>query len=333
MQRFFRLALPLLLAAGAGLCHAQAPGPVTALLDALPTLPPTAEQAAHWVDKQGKLVHPGLLALQQAMEQHRQAVARISQEDAATAQVQGGYTTQGLMQGMADVGIDVQRLQTDPAYAQQVQDRLRRMTPAEQMAMAQRMSAPVNADRRIVNQAQAMAEDTPAARAAYEAGQAYTQGQVERITRHQAAWQESEAAVQRVLTKPLNPGLPKPAMEWDNIGCLAACQAQWEAYAARMLPLMIARDTEVLRLRSATVLRMRAAALPDLQKADRHLQATGFGAQSRSSVHRGQIVAYDSAAVAEVQWLWDRVAESARQAVSTVHCGKQIVLVPRAVCQ
>ena len=38
------------------------------------------------------------------------------------------------------------------------------------------------------------------------------------------------------------------AIEFDNPGCDKACEAGWHAYAAKMLPLMIARDTQALKL-------------------------------------------------------------------------------------
>ena len=35
----------------------------------------------------------------------------------------------GLAEGMASVGIDMQRMQSDPAYAREVQARMRAMSP------------------------------------------------------------------------------------------------------------------------------------------------------------------------------------------------------------
>jgi hypothetical protein len=308
------------------------PVPVLQLFEAVPELPASAEAAATWVDKRGTLLHPGLLQLREAMAAHRQHVARIEQAVALQGHQQGQVMVESLQQGMADVGIDMQRLQSDPAYAQQVQDRIRRMTPAEQMALAQRMNQPLNQDRRFVNQAQALAEDAPHFRAAAEAGEAYAQAQPERFARQRALWAEAEAAVERVRTKKLEPGLPKPRMEWDNPGCDRACQGAWDAYAARLLPLLIARDSEILQIRRTALQRHRAQLAADIKAADRHLLATSYGAGSRSSVNQQRIVGYDAAAIAEIQTLIERTAEAARNAAVTVHCGKQAVLVPMAVC-
>jgi hypothetical protein len=330
-----KILTPLLFAAFAACsagAHARAPESIAALLKALPDPPASTEQAATWVDKTGRIVHPALQQLQTAIAHHQQAMQRIAAAQGRTSNDQDQVVTQNVLKGMQDVGIDIQRMQTDPAYAQQMQDRLRRMTPAEQMAMAQRMSQPLNHDVRFVNQAAAMEQDKPAARAAAEAGQAYAQQQPQRFERHAALWAETENAVQRVRARKLTVDLPKPALEWDNPGCDQPCRARWEAYAAKMLPLMIARESEILALRRAAVQRQRAAVAPDIATAEHHLQATEFGLASTSQVNQGYIVGYDGAAVAEIQALVDRTVEAVQRAAVLPHCGPQAVLVPLAAC-
>lgn len=331
-----KILTPLLFAVLAALsagAQAQAPDSVAALLKALPELPASAEQAATWVDKSGRLVHPALLQLQAAIAQHQQAMQRIAAAQGRTNVDQGQLVTNNLLKGMQDAGIDVQRMQSDPAYAQQVQDRMRRMTPAEQMAMAQRMSQPLNNDTRFVNQAAAMEKDKPAARAAAEAGMVYAQQQPQRFERHGALWAETENAVQRLRARKLMVDLPKPGTEWDNPGCDKRCQAQWDAYAAKMLPLMIERESEILALRRAAVQRQRAAVAPDIATAERHLQATEFSLASTSQVNQDYIVGYDGAVVAEIQSLLDRTVEAVLRAAVLPHCGTQAVLVPLAICR
>lgn len=331
-----RLVTLLLAAASLSLAtpaaQAGPPASVLSLLNALPELPAGAEQATAWVDRRGTPVHAGLLQLQSALEAHRSFVARIAAANGAQHHQQGAVMAEALGQGMANEGIDMQRMQRDPAYAQAVQDRIRRMTPAEQMAFAQRMNQPLNNDPRFVNQAQAIVQDAPAMRAAAEAGGLYARQQPQRFSQHAAIWAAAEKEIERVRAGKLVAGVPKPAMEWDNIGCDKSCQGQWEAYAAKMLPLMIARETQILNIRRAALQRQRAAVLADLQTADQHLQATAYGAASRSSANQSLIVAYDGAAIAEIQVLWDRTLEAARAAAVVPHCGRQVVLVPLAVC-
>lgn len=333
---FATLAVVATLGMGAQV-RAQVPAPAPAslvqLLNAIPEVPATAEQAARWVDKSGRIVHPPLLQAQAALHQHRQAMQRVALVRQRAEAEQGQVAVEALSQGLQDVGIDMQRMHSDPAYAQQVQERVRRMTPAEQLAWAQRISQPSNQDPRLVNQAKAMAEDKPAARAAAEIGQVYAQQQPQRFERLASLWTETDAAVQRLRERKLVAGAPKPAMEWDNPACDKLCQALWQAYAARMLPVMLARENEILALHRAALNRQRAWLAPDITVADRHLQATEFGLASTSSVNQGFIVNYDSAAVAEIQSLLDRTVEAVQRAAVLPHCGTQAVLVPLTVCR
>jgi hypothetical protein len=322
----------LVLAAGARAAELPTPS-VASLFQRLPELPATAEEAARWVDKNGRLVHPGLLALRAEVEAHRRALEPQQLAAAQRHQQQSAVAVEDLGQGMAGVGIDMARLQRDPAYAQQVQDRLRQMSPQEMVALSQKMNQPLHQDQRYQNQAQAMAEDPPVVRAAAEAGEAYVQGQPARFTAHQALWQDTEAAVEQLMKKPLALPAGKPRIEWDNIGCDAGCRAQWESYAAKVLPLMIARDTEALRIRRGAFQRDRAAVAEGVKTADRHLVASRYGAASRSQVHQMHIMNYDGAALAEISQLIDRATETVQRAAVVVHCGPQVVLVPMAVCR
>ncbi|MBX3621483.1 MAG: hypothetical protein KF891_16045 [Rhizobacter sp.] len=325
------LAAVLSLASGHDARAAEPPS-LLSLFNRIPELPASAEQAAQWVDKGGAIVHPGLLALRADLAAHQRAVEQVQAANAQQHQAQGAVVAENMAQGMADVGIDMARMQRDPAYAQAVQERMKKMSPQELMAMSQKMNQPLNQDPRYRNAARDMVDDSPAARAAAEAGEAYVQGQGTRMAAHLALWREADEAVQRVMKKPLAAPGPKPAMEWENIGCDRGCQAQWGAYAAKVLPLMIARDTEALRIRRAALQRDRAAVAEGLKAADRHLVATRYGAASNSQVNRMHIVNYDGAAVAELSQLLDRITDSVKSAAGVVHCGKQIVLAPHAVC-
>ncbi|MBT9525878.1 MAG: hypothetical protein IV105_11520 [Rhizobacter sp.] len=311
----------------------ESPPSVAALFSRVPELPATAEEAATWVDKSGRLVHPGVLALRADIEAHQRAIGLIQQAAAERHQAQSAVVVENLGKGMADVGIDMARMQRDPAYAQQVQERMRKMSPQELMAMSQKMNQPLNQDKRHQNQAQAMVEDSATNRAAAEAGEAYASAQMKRFDAQNVLWREADEAVARVMKKPLAVPGPKPTPEWENIGCDAGCRAQWDAYASKLLPLMVARDTEALRIRRAALQRQRAAVADGIKAADKHLVATQYGAASTSQVNQGNIVRYDGAAIAEISYLLDRITDSVKSAAVVVHCGKQIVLAPGAVCR
>jgi len=327
-------AAAMILALVAGGARADdGPSSVLALFNRLPELPTTAQEATRWVDKQGKLLHPGLLALQADIKLHQQAIDRLGAAAGERGRAQGAVVVADLGQGMADAGIDMARLQRDPAYAQQVQERLRKMSPQEAMALSQRMSQPMNQDPRLQNAAKAMVDDAPAVKAAATAGEAYSQAQLARLKAQEAIWREAEAAADVIRHRPLNVPAAKPAMEWENIGCEAPCRAQWDAYASKALPLMVARDTEVLLARRAAVQRQRAAVAEGIKLADGHLVATRYGAASQSQANQMKITGYDGAAIGDLIYLVDRISDSVRSAAAVAHCGKQVVLVPGAICQ
>jgi hypothetical protein len=286
-----------------------------------------------WVDKQGTLVHPGLLALQADIQAHQQMVAQIGAAAGEHNQAQGAIAVDALGKGLADAGIDMLRMQRDAAYAQQVQDRLRSMSPQQMIALSQRMSQPLNSDPRHQNAAKAIADDPAVVRAAATAGEAYSQAQATRLQTLEAIRLQAEQAADTLRLKPLTLPAGKPAIEWENIGCTAVCRAQWEVYAGAVLPLMIERDSAILQLRRAALQRQRAALADGLRSADGHLVASRYGAASQSAVNQTKIVAYDGAAIGDLRYLVDRITDSVRSAAAVAHCGTQIVLAPRAVCR
>jgi hypothetical protein len=136
-----------------------------------------------------------------------------------------------------------------------------------------------------------------------------------------------------VYATPLKVDVPKPRIEFDNPGCDKACDAGWQAYAARMLPLMIARDTQALALRREALQRERQALAPVIAQADKTLKAASYGERALSNAHMQQIAGYDSGMLGEIEMLITKTEEMARTASRTVHCGSQAVTVPQAVCR
>ncbi|MDY0746896.1 hypothetical protein SNE35_20455 [Paucibacter sp. R3-3] len=87
---------------------------------------------------------------------------------------------------------------------------------------------------------------------------------------------------------------------------------------------MVARETEILRLRSGALQQQRAWAASELKTADRHLAAAAYGARASSRTHRQQILAYDLSTIGEVQALSERLQDTVRRAAIVVRCGKQV---------
>jgi hypothetical protein len=321
------------MALGAAAMAAPASG-VIELLNRLPDPPATAEEAARWVDKGGRLQHPGLLALKADIEAHRRAGEAILQAMVPAQQAQAEQQHADLAKGMANVGIDMQRMQSDPAYAQQVQARMKSMSPEQLMAMSRAMAQPMNSNPSARNAAVDMANDAPAVKAASDAGFEYSQQQVTRLQAHHARWQATEADVKaQVFATPLKVDVAKPRTEFDNPGCDKACQAGWDAYAAKMVPLMIQRDTQALKLRREALQRERQALAPTMAQADKLLKAAQYGEKALSSAHTQRIVGYDAGMLGEIGLLVTKTEEIVRTASRSVHCGKQAVQVPGAVCQ
>jgi hypothetical protein len=317
--------------ASSGALAAPAQG-VAELLNRLPEPPTTAEEAARWVDKSGALQHPGLIALKADIAAHKRAAEAIQQAAIPGQQAQAMQQAD-VAKGMANVGIDMNRMQSDPAYAQQVQARMKSMSPDQLMAMSRAMAQPMNENPNRRNAAADMANDAPAVKAAAEAGFEYSNQQVARIQAHHARWQATEATVKsQVFGAPLKVDVPKPRIEFDNPGCDKACSAAWDAYAAKMVPLMIARDTQALKLRRDALQRERQALVPMITQADKALKAAQYGEKALSDAHMQRIVGYDAGMLGEIGLLISKTEEIARSASRSVHCGKQAVQVPGAVC-
>jgi hypothetical protein len=320
------------IAASSALHAAPATG-LAELLGRLPEAPATAEEAARWVDKSGALQHPGLISLKAEVEAHRRATRSILQAAVPAQQSQAAMQQADIAKGMANVGIDMQRMQSDPAYAQAVQARMKSMTPEQLMAMSRAMAQPMNQNSNQRNAAKDMADDAPAVKAAADAGFEYSNQQVARIQAHHARWQATEAEVKRQLfSTPLKVDVAKPRMEFDNPGCDKACQGAWESYAAKMVPLMIARDTEALKLRRDALHKERQALAPTLAQADKAIKAAQYGEKALSHAHTQRIVGYDEGLIGEIGLMISKTEEIARTASRSVHCGKQAVQVPGAVC-
>ena len=327
----FSLALSLTAAAGA---HAAQPASsLTNLLQRFPDLPKTAQEAAGWVDRNGTLVAPSLLQLKTDIDAHQHVVETIAHSHDNAQRAQAMAQVEDISQGLSNAGIDVQRMQSDPAYAQQMQERMRRMSPQEIMAMSQQIAHPMNRDKRITNQAKAMVEDPASVRSAAEAGFAFSSGQTQRTLAHEAIWREAEAQVARINARPLKVKAPKPVMEWQSPGCEKACVAQWDTYAKQMLPLLLARADEILQVRRNALKRNRALVTADVQKAQAHLSATRYGAAANSDVNLSRITAYDVAVVGELNQMLDHFNASVKDAALVKHCGRQMILVPGTLCQ
>jgi hypothetical protein len=280
------------------------------LLNRVPEVPASATEAANWFDKEGHLVNAGLLALKADLEASKKVVEVSSAKDGANAQALA-------IQGMENVGIDVARMQRDPAYAKEMQEKLKKMSPAEQMAFVQKMTQPQR--QASLQDVKAMAAETPAVDTAVEAAKGWNETQQVRIKTHIAQWVETDKAVERVAYKPT--GLARPKIEFDSPGCDKSCDAQWRAYGEKLWPVVLDREADILQIRRTALQRDRAELTRLMQDGDRLLAPTQYGAAARSQVNRTWLTGYHQSLVGEIDQLITQTETAAKRASGVVNAG------------
>src|SRR5262245_17355889 len=273
------------------------------LLNRVPEVPATAAEAAKWFGKEGHLVNAALLALKADLEASKKVVETSSARDGANAQALA-------IQGMENVGIDVARMQKDPAYAKEMQEKLKKMSPAEQMAFVQKMTQPQR--QASMQDVKAMAAETPAVDAAVEAAKGWSEMMHARVNTQIAERSETEKAVQRVAYKPI--GIARPKIEFDSPGCDKSCDAQWRAYGEKLWPVVLDREADILQIRRTALQRDRAELLRLMQDGDRLLAPTQYGAGARSQVNRSWLTGYNQSLVGEIDQLIEQTQTAAKRA-------------------
>jgi hypothetical protein len=297
-----------------------APSEPAAILDLfkrLPEPPATAAEAAKWYDKEGKLIQPALRSVLADLEAHKKSTKAM--QESAQSKV-SAQQTGDLSKTMAGFGVDMSRM-NDPAYVKQVQDRMKQMSPQEMMAMSMKMAQPSMA--RPV-------QETPPVLAATEAGSAYQQKMQERLQTHSKTWSDVDEAVKKITAQgyPAQILAQKPRVESDCIGDDGSCVAQWTAYANKLLPLMVARDNEILQVRRTAYLRARDGMSGAVQVANTHLVATQYGSAAQGDQNKMMILGYDQLVVAELEQLIEKLEETVHRAAITTNCGITAVTEP-----
>jgi hypothetical protein len=280
------------------------------LLSRVPEVPATAEDAAKWFDKEGHLVHPGILALKADLEASKKVGEASSTRDGANAQALA-------VRGMENVGIDVARMQKDPAYAKEMQDKIKKMSPAEQMAFVQKMTQPQR--QASLENVKAMASETPAVDAAVDAAKGWNETMQARVKVQIAERSETDKAVQRVAYKPL--GIAKPKMEFDSPGCDKSCDAHWRAYGEKLWPVVLDREADILQIRRTALQRDRSGLARLMQDGDRLLAPTQYGAGAKSQVNRSWVTGYHQSLLGEIDQLIEQTQTAAKRAADVANAG------------
>jgi hypothetical protein len=281
------------------------------LFNRIPAPPASAEEAATWFSKEGRLVHQGLLALKADIAANQKASALIARP-AAEAQTVAPPSHSG-----EPTDVDVVRMQYDKLYAADIQSKLRAMTLPEQVALTQKLMQPQTPAHQ---ENMRPAEDEPAVQAAAQTAEEFLQQQSVWATGPRLALgKEFIQAAQRADQKAIV--LTKPTMEYYSAGCHEACEAQWNAYGDKLWPMVLARETELLQARRRILERYRHALAAMVKEAQPHLAASKYGAAAVSLPNRHAIASYHDALLGEIAGLVDLTESAAKRAAGIVNGG------------
>jgi hypothetical protein len=315
---------------------------VLELFNSIPKPPATPQEADKWLDAD-QIASLGLAALNAELKTHVETVMTnaTNAEDKLTASITGATTPEESVkraqQSAATMakaaGIDMARIQRDPAYAKEVEARMKNLSQQEKMAMANAIMGAGAAGGMARGRPVVMA-DPPAITEAAEMGATYNlpKQRDARRAAQQKRWAEVEKKIEAVRAQPLTVSVKKPSTPADSIGCEATCGAQWDRYADAMLPKIIARETEILRIKAAAIEEQRAALAADVRTADKHFLASKYGLAAQQPGYAGTIALYDGSIVGEMQVLITRIEETVKPAAFWSYCGQQAVRISYATC-
>ncbi len=287
--------LAMLLAAPGGVFAQES---VQAMFTSIPAPPATAAAADAWLASAAVKGLPGKIAAQRTGIEKLMAAAAASQQPA----------------GMPE---DFARAARDPAYAKELQARIAKMSQAEQMAFAKRMSEATSAG--ALRDVQAMANESPAVKTAVDAFLAYQQRQMSmsaliaastQITAVRDRVSSRETAIASAAEKKLQcsdgeGGCPsKVAEEADN----RVLREAWTQIVAEYDRGLVDINKQIAAVRQA-----RSA---DIAEGQRHMAATSFGTAAQSATNRQQLANYHNALLIEVEQLLQLSKDTAEWAAS-----------------
>lgn len=303
---------------------AQAPPQtVHSLFTRLPKMPASLQEADKMVN--GSQQIPALSALKADLDAHTDAVANIAGTADAKirARMGGNVTAEQTMQGVnragAVAGIDMARMQTDKAYAQEMQAKMKAMSPQELMAMSAAMQQGMSLRGSVA------VVDPPAVKAAADAGAVFMDPAqlAARSATYQRRWSEVDKKVAAIKDK-YAAKFPRMQLSCDGEGGgRAECVAERARYEGAMMPLLLARDADVLRVEAAALEEERTALADEVRKAEPHLQAAQYGAASQELGNPHKIAALDRAS--DIKALAAKFEDVVKRAALVTHCGQKFL--------
>ncbi len=296
-----------------GFAQAQQPRSVFDLLNRVPDPPSSARESLRWYDREGHLGHTVVLPLKDEIDRYRKT-SRLLETSGEVDEERAG-----LILGLEHAGIDAARLQNDPVYSAKMKATLNRMTMKEKLALAEQILEPTIAAQSSERVSQSKESQTVLG--AVKVAKTFPE--------RQTAWQRGPRAELVRIFEDI-PGqvpqpvlaTPKPTPSWDSPDCRTECRTQWKAYGLELWPLILDRETEILRKRREVLQRYKTFLAEEfMREGDTQLPATLYGALALNLDNRQILAGYHQGLLDEILGLIELTERAARQAAEVVHGG------------
>jgi hypothetical protein len=294
MYKSFALAASLLVASAA-----SAQQSLQVLHTRVPAPPPTTAAAPAW------LASPELITLSKQLKDQRAFVDKLHKDASAES-----------LAGASGGGIDFARAQRDPAYAQELQARIAKMSQEEQMKLGMQM-AQATQDQAL-RDVQAMAADSDAVRLAADH---YPDYQTRQMTGSGITAQHTAVSNirQRVSTRAaeISAKAGKALKCSDGEGsCSAADQAADKATLRAAHAQIVGEYDKALVEIAQQVAAARKARAADIAAAQKDLGPAQYGAAAKSNANKQLLAAYHNAVLMEVEQLFTLSEDTAKWAAT-----------------
>jgi hypothetical protein len=295
MLKFIALAASLMLASAASAqqslqsMHARVPAP-----------PATSAAAPAW------LASPELATLHKQIKDQRTFVEKLMTSASASALPTAGQT---------GGGIDFQRAQRDPEYANQVKEKIAAMSQEEKMKLAMQMSQAQSQS--ALKDVKAMASDSEAVQTAADH---YADYQMKQASGGITAQYGAVAKIQQVVSTRSMQISDKASQALkcsDGEGsCSAADQAADKATLRTAYNQIVADYDKALVAIAQQVEAARKARVADITAAQRDLGPAQYGAAAQSNTNRQLLATYHNTVLNEIEQLLALTEDSAKWAAA-----------------
>lgn len=304
-----------------GPVQAADPKSLLELLSHVPDVPATVQEAGAWYESHPSPTsqYPVLTLIQQKLIAVRAELAASKQASEAIFQSAGEALHTEPQQGQVVHGIDMTRMQKDPAYQKEMEKKIQKMPMQEQMAIMNAMMAPQM--KAMQQDMMAGADESAAVQAAVDASRTYQIEGNRWYLGRSGPLQEELNVDQAVGKRPIPAGMPKQA--WDDVGCDSACDKQWQAYAEKSWPTLLAHETKRLQARRSVLQRYKSELIARLQD-DKLVVAAQFGKGARSQMNRQAIAMHYGGMMSYIQDYADMVERVTQESAEMFHRGPRL---------